>query len=61
VLDNANYDGDIDLFIISKENRVWSKFGIEGVNDFSMFISKIHFKHKHYYNEKTNIVVGNFV
>jgi len=58
---NTNYDrvwgedGDryvthswevMSYFELPKENKVWSKFGIEGVNDFSMFISKIHYNHK---------------
>lgn len=32
-------------FQLPKENKVWSKFGIEGINDFSMYISKEHFNH----------------
>lgn len=57
---NSNYDriwgedGDKNItdswnvmsyFELPKENKVWSKFGIEGVNDLSMFISKMHFSH----------------
>ena len=34
----------MSYFQLPKENKVWSKFGIEGVNDFSMYISKEHFK-----------------
>ena len=30
-------------FQLPKENKVWSKFGIEGINNFSMYMSKIHF------------------
>jgi len=28
-----------------KENKVWSKFGIEGINDFSIMVSKEHFRY----------------
>jgi hypothetical protein len=34
----------MSYFQLPKENKIWSKFGIEGVNDFSMYISKLHFK-----------------
>ena len=34
----------MSYFQLPKENKVWSKFGIEGVNDFSIFISKLHFR-----------------
>ncbi len=34
----------MSYFTLPKENKIWSKFGIEGVNDFSMFISKLHFR-----------------
>jgi hypothetical protein len=58
---NTNYDriwgedGDrhvtefwnvMSYFQLPRENKVWGKFGIEGVNDFSMFISKEHFRFK---------------
>jgi hypothetical protein len=58
---NTNYDriwgedGDrhiikswdvMSYFELPKENKIWSKFGIEGVNDFSVFMSKMHFKYK---------------
>jgi len=33
-------------FQLPRENKVWSKFGIEGINDFSMFISKEHYRFK---------------
>ena len=33
----------MSYFQLPKENKVWSKFGIEGINNFSMYISKIHF------------------
>jgi len=36
----------MSYFQLPRENKVWSKFGIEGVNDFSMFISKEHFRFK---------------
>jgi hypothetical protein len=36
----------MSYFQLPRENKVWSKFGIEGVNDFSMFISKEHFRYK---------------
>jgi len=34
----------MSYFQLPKENKIWSKFGIEGVNDFSMYISKLHFR-----------------
>jgi len=34
----------MSYFQLPKENKVWSKFGIEGVNDFSIYISKLHFR-----------------
>lgn len=34
----------MSYFQLPKENKVWSKFGIEGVNDFSMYVSKEHFR-----------------
>lgn len=34
----------MSYFQLPKENKIWSKFGIEGVNDFSIFLSKLHFK-----------------
>jgi len=46
--DNDRYITDewnvMSYFQLPKENKMWSKFGIEGVNDFSMFISKLHFR-----------------
>ena len=36
----------MSYFELPKENKIWGKFGIEGVNDFSIFISKEHFRHK---------------
>lgn len=36
----------MSYFELPKENKSWNKFGIEGVNDFSMFISKMHFGYK---------------
>jgi len=46
--DNDRYITDewnvMAYFQLPKENKVWSKFGIEGINDFSMYISKLHFK-----------------
>ena len=32
-------------FPLPKEEKIWSKFGIEGMNTFSMFVSKKVFKH----------------
>lgn len=34
----------MSYFQLPKENKVWGKFGIEGINDVSMFISKEHFR-----------------
>ncbi len=34
----------MSYFELPKENKTWSKFGIEGINNFSMFISKEHFR-----------------
>ncbi len=34
----------MSYYQLPKENKIWSKFGIEGINDFSMFISKEHFR-----------------
>ena len=33
-------------FQLPKENKIWDKFGIGGINDFSMYISKKHFIEK---------------
>lgn len=33
-------------FQLPKENKVWSTFGIDGVNDVSIFTSKEHFRYK---------------
>jgi len=34
----------MSAFQLPKENKVWDKFGIDGINNFSMFISKDHFR-----------------
>jgi len=34
----------MSFFPLPKEDKVWSKFGIEGMNNFSVVISKLHFK-----------------
>jgi len=36
----------MSYFTLPKENKVWDKFGIEGINDFSIYISKRHFECK---------------
>ena len=49
-------------FQLPKENKVWSKFGIEGINDFSMFISKEHFKYAtdNYIPRVGDLVLSNY-
>jgi hypothetical protein len=39
----TSYENVMSYFTLPKENKVWSKFGIEGFNSFSMYISKEHF------------------
>ena len=34
----------MSFFPLPKEDKVWSKFGIEGMNNFSVMISKLHFE-----------------
>ena len=34
----------MSYFQLPKENKIWDKFGIGGINDFSIYISKKHFE-----------------
>lgn len=39
----TNYWPVMSFFPLPKEDKIWSKFGIEGMNNFSVNISKLHF------------------
>lgn len=39
------WDNVMSYFLLPKENKRWSKFGFEGINNFSIFVSKEHFRH----------------
>ena len=41
-------------FTMPREEKLWSKFGIEGLDSFSMFISKSHFKDASTFDAATN-------
>lgn len=34
----------MSFFNLPREEKLWTKFGIEGMDNFSMFVSKMHFK-----------------
>ena len=41
-------------FTMPREEKLWSKFGIEGMDTFSMFVSKSHFKDASTFDPSTN-------
>jgi len=42
----SDYWSDVQVYYtLPRENKQWNKFGIEGLNNFSMFMSKEHFNY----------------
>jgi len=40
----------MSFFNLPREEKLWTKFGIQGMDNFSMFVSKLHFKEASRYN-----------
>lgn len=47
-------------YTLPKEDKLWSKFGIEGMDSFSMYATKLHFKEASRYDNDGNVVYASY-